>query len=205
MPSSYFIKRLTQFLEPYQKWVGLDVGCGSHLGVLAEYGLDAAPVDEYTFTNPDYPKEKFTRANIYDMPFEDNSFDYVVSAHVFEHLEDSQLAISEMARVAKKIVITNVPRYTLDPDKVTNCVSLDRYYLSDHPEMWEELGINEGTIVWQPGATNFFGRFDAPHCQWFPNPEDAAQPFIDSGLFRKVDSEVCPRNCGESNVFAWLV
>lgn len=204
MPSSYFIKRLAEFLQHKQQWVGLDVGCGSHLGVLAEYGMDAAPADEREFTNPDYPREKFTRANIYDIPFEENSFDYVVSAHVFEHLEDSEKAISEMARVASKCVIINVPRYTLNPDKVTGCIAIDHYYLSNHPELLEEYGVNPEKMIWQPGATNFYGEFDAPHCQWFPNPEDAAQPFIDSGLFRKVDYEVCPDNCGESNVFAWL-
>jgi ubiquinone/menaquinone biosynthesis C-methylase UbiE len=204
MPSSYFINRLTEFLINKKDWVGLDIGCGSHLGVLAEYGMDAAPADEWTFSNPEYPRDKFTRADIYDMPYEDNSVDYIVSAHVFEHLEHSQKAISEMARVASKCVISNIPRYTLDLAKVTGCVILDKYYLVNHKELWADLGLTETNVIWQPGATSFWG-YEAPHCQWFPDPEDAAQPFIDSGLFRKVDSEVCPHNCGESNVYAWLI
>jgi len=203
MPSGSFVKRLKGFLSinGRKDWIGLDVGCGPHAGALAQYGLDAAPVA--WFVDPTFPWERFTQANVYVMPFEDNRFDYVVSAHLVEHLKRPIDGIIEMARVAKHMVIANVPRYTLDQTKVKDCVKLDHYYLSDHPEIWEELGIRKEDILWQPGATTFYG-FEAPHCAWYPTPEDVVELFKKTGCFDTIRGEVCPGNCGESNIFGWL-
>jgi len=203
LPSTFFIERLTEFLstEKRKNWVGLDAGCGPHLGVLAKYGLDAEPFK--SFVNPDYPIEYFTWGNIYDMPFEDNRFDYVVSAHVIEHLEKPIEAIIQMTRVAKYVVIANVPRYTLDPSKVTDCVKIDHYYLSDHPELLKDLGLTKKDLIWAPRAT-CFGHFEAPHCGWYPNPEDLIELFKKTNCFSEIKAEVCPNNCGESNIFGWL-
>jgi len=205
MPSTYFIKRMVNFLlekEERKNWIGLDVGCGVHLGVLAEYGLDAAPVKN--FVNPLYPRNKFTQANIYDIPFEDDSFDYVVSSHVIEHLEEPEIAVKEMYRVAKKVVIANIPRYTLDIEKVTPCVKLDHYYLSEHPELWKKYKIKHTELVWQPGGSRFFESFEAPHCNWYPDPEDGIKLFEKIDCFSRVEGEVQPDNCGESNIYGYI-
>lgn len=37
-----------------------------------------------------------------DMPFEDYKFDYIIANHVLEHIEDEELAISELKRCIKK-------------------------------------------------------------------------------------------------------
>ena len=41
------------------------------------------------------------KANILDLPFEDNSFDIVFCNHVLEHIEDDNKAMSELYRVMK--------------------------------------------------------------------------------------------------------
>jgi len=204
MPSYYFVKRLTGFLStPERKdWVGLDAGCSAHVGVLAEYGLDAEDIVHKKFTNPDYPYEKFIHGNIYDMPIEDKTFDYVVSSHVIEHIEWPLDALSEMIRVAKKMVIANVPRYTLKQEEITPCVKLDQYYLGNHPELWEKYGLKDEDLKWK--WSGYFGNFEAPHCAWYPNPSDLVDLFKKTELFEQIKAEVCPDNCGESNVFGWL-
>ena len=47
----------------------------------------------------------------HNLPFEDNSFDVVASFDVFEHLlpEDTELALKEVSRVAKKAIILCIP------------------------------------------------------------------------------------------------
>lgn len=205
VPSSYFIRRLANFLRTDEErinWIGLDAGCGPHVGVLATYGLDASPVGG--FVNPEYPRERFYQANIYDMPFEDKHFDLVVSAHVIEHLEEPLKAVTEMVRISKYMVIANIPRYTIKLEEVTPCVKLDHYYLSEHPELLEDLKVKEEDLIWVPGATCFYGTFDAPHCAWYPNPEDGVELFKKTGCFEKIEGEVCPDNCGELNVFGYL-
>lgn len=54
---------------------------------------------------------KFTLASAADIPFEDNSFDLVVSSDTLEHIPigDRTNAINEMIRVAKKRVFLLVP------------------------------------------------------------------------------------------------
>lgn len=202
MPSIYCIKRFAEFLSNYPDWIGLDVGCGEHFGVLSEYGLDAAPITKSVI--PDYPIEKFTRGNIYDMPFEDNSFDYVVSAHTLEHLDDGIAAVKEMARVAKHMVIANVPRYTRHKNEVHGCVSLDFYHFSHFPENMAEFGLVRSDFpVWSEGATVFAG-FEAPHVAWYPEPEDLKELFKATECFDEIRVEVCPNNCGENNIYGYI-
>lgn len=181
-------------------WIGLDVGCGPHIGKMAEYGIDPAPVPER------YRTDKFKQASVYEIPYPDNYFDYVCSAHLIEHLERPLEAVIEMARVAKRMVFANIPRYTLDPKKLTGCVSLDYYYLAEHPEKIQELGLElylDKNRVMPVGATEFWG-YEANHCQWFPNPKDGYDLFKQTGCFRNIIAEVTPHNCGESDIIGYL-
>ncbi len=47
------------------------------------------------------PLENWYKADITDIPFDDGSFDYVMSNHVLEHVEDEERAVSEIRRVLK--------------------------------------------------------------------------------------------------------
>jgi ubiquinone/menaquinone biosynthesis C-methylase UbiE len=172
---------------------------------MAEYGIDPAPVPER------YRTDKFKQASIYDIPYPDNYFDYVCSAHVIEHLKDPLKAVIEMARVAKHMVFANIPRYTIDPDDVRGCVKIDMYYLADHPSAAEEPKMKAYLLksgIWdklkfRKGATEFWG-YEAHHCQWFPDPSDGYDLFKQTGCFRNIIAEVCPHNCGESNIIGYL-
>jgi hypothetical protein len=44
----------------------------------------------------------FHKADIEDLPFEDNEFDFVIASHVVEHVENPSNAIEELQRVAKR-------------------------------------------------------------------------------------------------------
>lgn len=55
------------------------------------------------------PKKAKNVIDITNIPFEDNSFDYIICNHVLEHVEDEKQALKELKRVIKpsgKIILT---------------------------------------------------------------------------------------------------
>lgn len=47
-------------------------------------------------------KTEITKADITKIPFEDNSFDFIICSHVLEHIPNDRLAMSELYRVLSK-------------------------------------------------------------------------------------------------------
>ncbi|WP_100615123.1 class I SAM-dependent methyltransferase [Confluentibacter citreus] len=47
-------------------------------------------------------KSQIIKANITNIPFEDNTYDFIICNHVLEHIPDDALAMSELYRVMKK-------------------------------------------------------------------------------------------------------
>lgn len=97
----------------------LDVGCGCGYVLKQAYdrgytnllGADLVPKSIY-------PEIKIVAANIEALPFADKQFDIVTCSHTLEHVLDLPKAISELKRVARKLIIT-VPKqryynYTFD-------------------------------------------------------------------------------------------
>lgn len=95
----------------------LDAGCGEGfitrivkdripdsqiIGV--EYATEAFEVAQRL--NPDIT---FCQGNIYNLDFEDNTFDLVICTEVLEHLDRPDKAVKEIIRVASKGVIITVP------------------------------------------------------------------------------------------------
>ena len=98
----------------------LEVGCGP--GDLAGWllptvdwcqrasylGTDVS-TEEVAQAKAAYPSKDFLPASIYDLPAADRSFDCVIACEVFEHLEDPQTALDEVARVSSKYLLISVP------------------------------------------------------------------------------------------------
>jgi ubiquinone/menaquinone biosynthesis C-methylase UbiE len=87
----------------------LDLGCGNGDLVYAyrEKGYKAYGCD-FVFRvgfNKDQLMESgiisLIKSGIYELPYEDNSFDFVVSEQVFEHVKDYSTTLSEIKRVLK--------------------------------------------------------------------------------------------------------
>ena len=102
--------------EPFERY--LDVGCGSG-ALLAHFlrrgvsgvGIDLAPV--VTAHHAGGPIPAF-RASVDDIPFRDNSFDFITCLGLIEHLEDAVASLRELLRVTQpggRAFIT-VPRLT---------------------------------------------------------------------------------------------
>ncbi len=147
----------------------LDAGCGE--GFVAEILLRQMP--GLKLTGFDFNSESvelarqmnanaaFVEASIYDIPFEDNSFDAVGCFEVLEHQVDPVPALKELARVAKKHVIISVPH---EPyfclANVARGKNLDirpRGSDPDHKQFWTKQAFGEFVaqeldIVWLGGS-----------------------------------------------------
>lgn len=99
-------KYLKKFLKVQSNDYVLDIGCGiGHcLDYLNKFSNNLIGLDT-DLTSLLYAK-KATKADYFlssaeKIPFKDNTFDKIVSFNLLEHLENDQLAVQEMNRVAK--------------------------------------------------------------------------------------------------------
>jgi len=112
----------------------LDVGCGrgetldmaNHLDRSGVFGVEIVPSLCLRY--------RVTQASITNLPFADNSMDYVSCYDVLEHLptEDVETALSELWRVTDKalFITTN--------DHKSNYLGLDLHLTRKPREWWEE-------------------------------------------------------------------
>lgn len=83
----------------------LDLGCGegTRLSLISDTGtgIDISG-KAISLARKKFPKLNFVIGNLEKLPFNNESFDLVYSAYVFEHLRDHLEVISEAKRVLKK-------------------------------------------------------------------------------------------------------
>jgi len=105
----------------------LDVGCGTghYCRELKDLGYEVIGVD-YSQNMINKAKSlsqgiEFKQGDGYNLPFEDNSFDLVISIGVLQCLEQEDLFLSELKRVSKNHIIISTLRRAAkvsDPKKV---------------------------------------------------------------------------------------
>jgi|APSaa5957512622_1039677.scaffolds.fasta_scaffold03649_6 ubiquinone/menaquinone biosynthesis C-methylase UbiE len=117
----FLINRFFTLLIKELKYINpdtiLDVGCGegftlekirkNNIGKDLEgidFGQQAVDLGKKT-----YPHLKLKQGDIYQLPYENNSFDLVLCSEVLEHLEYPEKAMKEIYRVTKKYCVITVP------------------------------------------------------------------------------------------------
>ena len=140
----------------------LDVGCGD--GVLCSFlkkkgaivtGIDASK-EAIKFGKEKVKDVNFIEGSAYELPFEEGSFDYVISTELIEHLSEPEKLLTEMKKVwnkTGKVVISTPIKFTdkpLDKNHVTEYFeeefkNLLKPYFNhfnikiSHPVFWMEL------------------------------------------------------------------
>jgi len=112
-----FFKTLLKLISEKKVDSILDVGCGEGFTLNRlmtnkigskwegiEYSKDAIVLGKKF-----YPEVKIKQASIYNLPYEDNSFDLVLCTEVLEHLENPDRALKELVRVSNKYLVISVP------------------------------------------------------------------------------------------------
>ena len=114
-------KLLLDLLKPLPGKTALDIGCGTgaSLGMLIEAGLRTTGLDPSPYML-DIASGKFGhRVDLHrgfaeDLPFDDNSFNYVCLITTLEYVDDPLKALEEACRVARnKIFIGVMNRYAI--------------------------------------------------------------------------------------------
>lgn len=115
-----FLSAVTELVRVRRPSSILEVGCGE--GKLAQQLLMAG-IRPQRFVACDLdldhiapgldPLIEFKAASIYELPFDNNSFDLVLCCEVLEHLEHPAQGLKELARVAAHSVVLSTPREPL--------------------------------------------------------------------------------------------
>ncbi len=108
-----FLIRIGGIVSEFNPHSLLEAGCGegfviSGIDVPLRIGVDIN-FEALRWAKGHWKNVLFMGGNIYNLPFEDSSFDVVMSLEVLEHLHEPGRALSELKRVAKKGVIVSVP------------------------------------------------------------------------------------------------
>ena len=83
-------------LKENPNWKVLDIGCGYTANENATVVSDVQDLSNF------YKNKQFVKITEKKLPFKDNEFDFVITSHVIEHVEDFQFFISEIERISKK-------------------------------------------------------------------------------------------------------
>lgn len=126
----------------------LDAGCGTgvYSFYFSNFAKDIQAID-ISKDKIDYLKREnflkninFSRQDLCNLPFEKESFDFIVCSDVLEHIKEDEKAISELSRVLKKngTILITVPYYSKNNEKT--------YKIYDHERAGYNLKILQSKI-----------------------------------------------------------
>jgi SAM-dependent methyltransferase len=112
---------------------GVEIGASAH----NDFGVDAVNVDRYASMETKYKQEEWNLCGRKrpvdvvapgdDLPFEDDSVDFVLASHVLEHFPDPIRALDEWVRVARRKVVVVVPHRDRTFDRDRQLTSIDEF------------------------------------------------------------------------------
>jgi ubiquinone/menaquinone biosynthesis C-methylase UbiE len=160
----------------------LEIGTGTGYGVdiIAPNASEFVTLDKYRSERVDSlpANVRFVEATVPPLPFEDETFDYVVSFQVIEHIKHDKHLVSEVMRVlrpgGKFIVSTpNKPMsLTRNPWHVREYTAEELSQLLSDFSSVEQLGVAGNERVWEYYRHNAESvrrimRFDILRMQWW--------------------------------------
>ena len=89
-------KYIDNQIEQNPNWKILDIGCGYTAHKKANIICDVQDLSEY------YKGRDFVKLEDKTLPFKDKEFDFVITSHVIEHVEDVNFFIKELQRISSK-------------------------------------------------------------------------------------------------------
>tara|TARA_B100001123_G_scaffold249684_1_gene278749 strand:+ start:447 stop:1061 length:615 start_codon:yes stop_codon:yes gene_type:complete len=90
------LAHVNNILDKNSNWNILDIGCGYRAHKNATIIADIKDFSNH------YKNRKFVQIKENKLPFKDKEFDFVISSHVIEHVNDFEFFIKELERVASK-------------------------------------------------------------------------------------------------------
>jgi ubiquinone/menaquinone biosynthesis C-methylase UbiE len=155
----------------------MDAGCGD--GALSEdlAGLTGARVfgsdlarKRATHASERLGVNRFSQANVYDLPYRDNTFSLVICTDLLEHLDDPEDAMRELVRVSSQYVLVSVP-WSIEIEKTLCPHCLDDYFLYGHQHSFGTEGIERlaaGAGARVERFEHIIPMFECRRYKWFP-------------------------------------
>jgi ubiquinone/menaquinone biosynthesis C-methylase UbiE len=138
-----FFKNISELYLNIEAVSIFDGGCGEGfiLNILNKarpikscYAIDL-DINEVKDASSNLPFCSVRQGSLYEIPFQDDSFDLVICSEVFEHLEYPNKALKELYRVARRHAILSVPR-----EPIWRIMNLARF------TYWPAMGNTPGHI-----------------------------------------------------------
>lgn len=152
----------------------LDVGCsnGKAVEILTKKGKSATGIDvaKIGITTAQKLGRNCIYGSILKIPFDDKSFDAVISTDVLEHIseKDVDTAIDELVRVSAKYVGIKVspglgqgvnnPKTSKDHPYFRSGIKIPNLHLTINPRSWwnEQFFKRNLTMIWDDGVRSIF-------------------------------------------------
>jgi len=90
------LKTINKKLAENPNWKILDLGCGYTANKNATVVADVQDLSNF------YKDKKFIKINEKKLPFKDKEFDFVITSHVIEHVDDLDFFIKEIERISNQ-------------------------------------------------------------------------------------------------------
>ena len=90
------INFVNETLSKNTNWRILDIGCGYRANKHASVLADVQDLSDF------YKEKTFIKINEKKLPFKDKEFDFVITSHVIEHVEDFEFFLKELERISTK-------------------------------------------------------------------------------------------------------
>ncbi len=87
---------INKILKSNPSWKVLDIGCGFTANKYANVVADVQDFSSF------YKDKKFVQILEKKLPFADKEFDFIITSHVIEHVEDCEFFIKEIERISNK-------------------------------------------------------------------------------------------------------
>tara|TARA_Y100000768_G_C23782688_1_gene588813 strand:- start:5 stop:616 length:612 start_codon:yes stop_codon:yes gene_type:complete len=89
-------KHIDNLIKQNPNWKILDIGCGYTAHKNANVICDVQDLSNF------YKDRNFVKLQDKTLPFKDREFDFVITSHVIEHVEDVNYFIKELQRISSK-------------------------------------------------------------------------------------------------------
>ena len=90
------INFVNKILSKNANWNVLDIGCGYRANENASVVADVQDLSDF------YKNKNFIKVEEKRLPFKNKEFDFVISSHVIEHVDDFEFFIKELERISNK-------------------------------------------------------------------------------------------------------